>query len=318
MKTLHPGRSGRHRDDRPENVGADGSHARDLRREIETLVDQTVERVLACPVKIEPTFEGFGELLSVLRSATTVEGLLIERAIGLAVRACNDLVAVPLERPLPILAAARAFLKRNAWTKAGSLRLDAEVHSTESYRPDHLIVDVRQHRALLLDVKRSVVSYKPGHLSNLRERMMAAALVVRDVLEREHDVPPLERAEIAIIDASGDAVDHAAAIFGTADLDALRGMDGVTEAVEAARQLFGARIRDIVLERCRAVVAKHDLNPGSGASRARPNSDAARSAGAALSVVDDADEAGGGDTRTAFPRHHRRVSVGIASIGGRA
>ncbi len=317
MKTLQPGRSGRHRDDRP-NKDQSGSSAPGLRREIETLVDQTVERVLACPVKIEPTFEGFGELLSVLRSATTVEGLLIERAIGLAVRPCDDLVAVPLDRPLPILAAARAFLKRNAWTKVGSLRLDAEVHSTESYRPDHLLVDVRQHRALLLDVKRSVASYKPGHLSDLRDRMMAAALVVREVLEREHDVPPVERAEIAIIDASGDAVDHAAAIFGTADLDALLWIDGVTQAVETARELFGARIREIVLERCRAVVVMHDPNPGSGASRARPNGDEARSAGAALSVVDDADEEGGGDTRTASLLHHRRVSVGIASIGGRA
>jgi hypothetical protein len=306
MKTLQPGRSGRHRDDRPEKDRR-SSNASSLRREIETLVDQTVERVLACPVKIEPTFDGFGELLSVMRSATTVEGLLIERAIGLAVRPCDDLVAVPLDRPLPILAAARAFLKRNAWTKAGSLRLDAEVHSTESYRPDHLLVDVRQHRALLLDVKRSVASYKPGHLSDLRERMMAAALVVRDVLEREHDVPPVERAEIAIIDASGDAVDHSAAIFGTADLDALLGIDGVTEAVETARQLFGARIRDIVLERCRAVVVMHDPNPNPGNGETSPRQ-----------IADDADANGGDGTKTAFLRQHRRVSVGIASIGGRA
>ena len=91
----------------------------------------------------------------------------------------------------------------------------------------------------------------------------------------------------------------------------------MTEAVDTARRIFGARVREIVLERCRAVVAKHDPDPGRGAARARPKIDEARCSGGALSIVDDADEEDGRGTRTALPRHHRRVAVGIASIGGR-
>jgi hypothetical protein len=132
---------------------------------------------------------------------------------------------------------ARAFLRRNDWGKASALRLASEVHTREFYRPDLLVVDARDHRALILDIKRSVASHKPKALTELRSRMMAAALVTRDWLERECDAPAVERVEIAIIDGSGDPADNENAIFAIADLDRLLGIEGAGEASGALRSL---------------------------------------------------------------------------------
>jgi hypothetical protein len=51
----------------------------------------------------------------------------------------------------------------------------------------------------------------------------------------------------------------------------------------------------------------HDPNPNPGNGETSPRQ-----------IADDADANGGDGTKTAFLRQHRRVSVGIASIGGRA
>jgi len=106
-----------------------------------------------------------------------MEGGLLERGIKAICQCRDELVVVPLDAPLPVLPEAKAFLKRNDWSKAAALRLASEVHTREFYRPDLLVVDAIRHRALILDIKRSVTSHKPNVLADLRTRMMAAALV---------------------------------------------------------------------------------------------------------------------------------------------
>ncbi|NMG37874.1 hypothetical protein GRZ55_01315 [Chelativorans sp. ZYF759] len=291
------------------------------------LVDDTVSQVLACPAKPDPAFEGFEELLAPIRSATTLEGSLLERGIK-AICACrNDLTVVPLETPLPVLPEAKAFLRRNDWSKASALRLNSEVHTREFYRPDLLVVDAHQHRALILDIKRSVLSHKPKVLLELRTRMMAAALVARDWLERECDAPAVERVEIAIVDGSGEPADHAKAIFALTNLDSLLGIEGAFEAIVVLRRLYGARIREFMLERCRAVVGAMAC----GADRAAvpmPGNQSLSPPRTEMGDVDSdwdkRDRRNGIDkgpaTRphTAVPfKWDGRVSVGIAAFGGR-
>lgn len=319
-----------HDDGRSDAVSHTSGHA-DLDRLLPVfhrLVDDTVSQVLACPAKPDPAFEGFEELLAPIRSATTLEGSLLERGIK-AICACrNDLTIVPLETSLPVLSEAKAFLKRNDWSKASALRLGSEVHTREFYRPDLLVIDAHQHRALILDIKRSVLSHKPKVLLELRTRMMAAALVARDWLERECDAPAVERVEIAIVDGSGEPADHAKAIFSLADLDRLLGIEGAYEAIIMLRRLYGARIREILLERCRAVVRSmaEVLDEGAAESSEIVPVSAARSGLGAIEsdgTVWDEDE--GAKTGTAemlrpaspFARD-RHVSVGIASMRGRA
>lgn len=155
------------------------------------LVEETVAQVEACPLRPDVTFDGYESLIAAIRSATTLEGTLLEKGIALVAAANPDLVLIGLERPLPVHEAARAVFRRNDWSRAAGLRLDSEVATREHYMPDLLIVDGTRNLALIVDVKRSAASYKPRTLAELRSRMMASALVVRDVLEREHDAPPI-------------------------------------------------------------------------------------------------------------------------------
>ncbi len=276
--------------------------------------------------KPDPTFVGFEELLAPIRSATTLEGALLERGIEAVCSCRDDLVMVPLENPLPVLPEARAFLRRNEWSKASGLRLGSEVHTREFYRPDLLVVDRSLHRALLLDIKRSVASHKPKVLAELRTRMMAAALVTRDWLERECDAPPVERVEIAIIDGSGDPADHARAIFALSDLDQLIGITGAAKAIEALRHLYAARLREILLPRCRSIAG---VAGGSGNQRSDPGTgttglderfdgrdDGSDDAGGVIGGIT-RNGAGSGKAEATVLRHDARVSVGIASLGGR-
>lgn len=291
------------------------------------LVDETLAQVLACPPKPDTTFDGYEGLLAAVRSATTLEGMLLEKGIALVAAANPDLVLVPLERPLPVHEAAKAVFRRNDWSKASGLRLDSEVAAREFYKPDLLIVDGTRQLALILDVKRSVASCKPRTLSELRSRMMASALVVRDVLERDHDAPPVARADIAIIDGSGDCRDEARGIFALDDLDWMLRIEGAAAAIGRLRELYGRNVRAVLDERCRAIVrprlnGRHS-HGGSGERLGDPANEEAASAALDDRVEDETDEERPGSAglaeaheglegvppRTAMPR----VQVGIAS-----
>lgn len=235
------------------------------------LVDDTIAQVLACPAKPDPTFEGFGDLLAVIRSATTLEGALLEKGIALVAGCHPDLDRIHLDRPLPVHDAAKAIFRRNDWARASSLRLDSQTVTREFYRPDLLLIDGARQLGLMLDIKRSVASLKPRALVDLRARMMASALVTRDMLEREYDAPPIARVEIAIIDCSGERRDEARGILTLADLDWLIGIEGAAAALAHLRRIYGSEVRRLLDERCRAIVGPQRLIAAGGA--VRPPSD---------------------------------------------
>lgn len=271
------------------------------------LVAETVAQVKACPAKPDATFDGYERLLVAIRSATTLEGTLLERGIALIAAINPDLTLVQLERPLPVHETAKAVFRRNDWAKASALRLDSEVATREFYRPDLLIVDGRRQVALVIDVKRSVASYSQRILNDLRSRMMASALVVRDVLERDHDVPPVARADIAIIDSAGDSREEAKAIFTLTDLDWMLRIEGAAAAIIHLRALYGVAIRQLLDERCKAVMLTRpglqehgNTDDDSAVDNAPEPSDMTTPAQAKRSMPDS-------------QRQHRRIAVGIAS-----
>lgn len=220
----------------------------------ERFVADAVVQVAACPAKPDATFHGYESLLAAIRSATTLEGALLEKGIALVAAANPDLTLVRLERALPVHDAAKAVFRRNDWSKASGLRLDSDVATREFYKPDLLLVDSGRQLALIIDVKRSVASYKARTLAELRSRMMASALVVRDVLERDHDVPPVARADIAIIDGAGDCKDEAQGIFALNDLDWMLRIKGACAAITCLRDLYGQSVRSLLAQRCAAIV----------------------------------------------------------------
>ena len=273
----------------------------------EQIVAEIVAQVKACPAKPDVTFDGYERLLVAIRSATTLEGTLLEKGIALIVSANSDLTLVQLERPLPVHETAKAVFRRNDWAKASGLRLDSEVATREFYRPDLLIVDGFRQLALVIDVKRSVASYSQRILNDLRSRMMASALVVRDVLERDHDVPPVARADIAIIDGAGDSRDEAKAIFTLTDLDWMLRIDGAADAIIHLRDLYGLAIRQLLDERCKAVMLTRP------SLQSHENTDNRFDAEEAPEPSDLTTLMTGQGTPPCGQRQHRRIAVGIAS-----
>ena len=228
----------------------------DLIPDFERIVAETIAQVEACPAKRDPTFEGYEELLAAVRSATSLEGALLKRAIALVVGKNPELSLIHLERPLPVHQAAKVLFLRDDWARASMIRRDTEVVTREYYRPDLLVVDRAQQHALLLDIKRTVSSYSPSAIVTLRSRMMASALVVREVLERKYDVPSVSRASIAIIDAAGDTRSEAEGILGLNDLDWLLRIDGAGRAITHLRELYGAQIRAILQKHCETIMGQ--------------------------------------------------------------
>ncbi|MDJ1466140.1 hypothetical protein [Nitratireductor sp. GZWM139] len=228
----------------------------ELRSDFERIVSDTIAQVEACPAKLDPIFEGYQPLLAAVRSATSLEGALLKRAIALVVGKNPELSLIHLERPLPVHQAAKVLFLRDNWARASMIRRDAEVVTREYYRPDLLVVDREQQQALLLDIKRTASSYSPCAIVTLRSRMMAGALAVREVLERKYDAPSVSRASIAIIDAAGDTRSEAEGILGLSDLDWLLRIDGAGHAITHLRELYGAKIRAILQKHCETIMGQ--------------------------------------------------------------
>ena len=240
--------------DEADTPSAATSLLEELRSDFERIVADTIAQVEACPAKLDPTFEGYQALLAAVRSATSLEGALLKRAIALVVGKNPKLSLIHLERPLPVHQAAKVLFLRNDWAGASMIRRDAEVITREYYRPDLLVVDRAQQHALLLDIKRTVSSYSPSAIVTLRSRMMASALAIREVLARKYDVPSVSRVSIAIIDATGDTRSEAEGILGLNDLDWLLLIDGAGRAIRHLRELYGAKIRAILQGHCETIV----------------------------------------------------------------
>lgn len=226
-----------------------------LRPDLERLVAQAVNAVRACSAKPDDTFGDWGELVAAIRSTAFHEGMLLERGVA-RLALCNpNLIVVPLDRPMPIVPAAREILRRNDGPLRG-IRLSPEVHARESYAPDIVIVDKQRHTALILDVKRSLASYETRRLNELRSRMMAAAMIASDWLSIECRTPPIGDVAIAIIDGSDDAVDHDRGVWGLSEIGELLEVNGAGGAMAMLRDRFGEEVRRILSERCRTVLQR--------------------------------------------------------------
>lgn len=231
-----------------------------LRPDLERLVAQAVDAVRACSAKPDPTFGSYAELVAAIRSTAFHEGKLLERGVA-RLALCNPaLIVVPQDRPMPIVPAAREFLRRNEGPLRG-IRLSPEVHARESYAPDLVIVDTVRHAALVLDVKRSLASYETRRLNDLRSRMMAAAMIASDWLSLECRTPPVGDVSVAIIDGSDEMADHDRGVWGLSEIGDLLEVNGAGEAMAMLRDLFGREVRSILAERCRAVTM-HELGVG--------------------------------------------------------
>jgi len=157
---------------------------------------------------------------------------------------------------MPIVPAAREFLKRNEWSSLEGIRLRSEVHARESYTPDLVLVNGKRHAALIMDVKRSLASYQERRLNALRQRMMSVALIAADWLYVECKAPAVSEVGIAVVDGADEASDHTKGIFGLSELGHLLEVAGAGEALAYLRTMFAARVHEELERECRDVLAR--------------------------------------------------------------
>lgn len=214
-----------------------------------SLVEESIRAVLSGETRDDVTFGDYASLVGFCRSTVMQEGRLLEMAIEQAIQRNPDLKLLPTS-PMPIVPAAQEMLKRTPPDEIKGVRFPSRVHATESYKPDIFVVNRTRHSGLILDVKRSLGSYRPQEVDRLRFRMLAVAAIATEWVA-EHQGPLLVRIETAIIDGADEVSDPEHGVFRLSEIDELLECDGAAEYVRQVREAFSERVQDELGRRCR-------------------------------------------------------------------
>lgn len=208
------------------------------------LVDEIVSSGLSRDALDRALDTGMVEVTSVLRAVPAAEGRLLERGIAL-VAACNpDLVVLTQNLRLPVTKAASELVEMNDPTLYRSLSLDADSGGRRTYTPDLLILNKRTEIAHLVDVKRSLGSYELSRIAELKNRMLAAALVVPDLLYKEHRRLRAKEVRVVILNAENQRADIDGGVWPLSHLDHLLEVDDAGSVMAHLRELFQRRVEE--------------------------------------------------------------------------
>ena len=213
-----------------------------LRDRFDKIIDEVIASSLSTEALAQSLSCGLDEIGTILRSIPGHEGRLMERGIAL-IAGCNpDLVVLTQNLRLPVTPAALQLVEKNAPQHYRSLTLDADHGGRKTYTPDLLILNRRTRVAHVVDVKRSLVSYESTRIDDLRNRMLAASLVVPDLLYKEHR--RLVADEVRVVILSGDArkCNVEGGIWPLSHLDHLLEVTGAGETIELFKKRFDDRI----------------------------------------------------------------------------
>ena len=144
--------------------------------DVDRLADEAMKAASAGEVRDDLTFGDYAYLFGFFRSAVIQEGWLVEMAIEQAVLSNPDLKLLPA-KAMPIVPTAQEMLKRTPSDEIKGGRFPSRAHATETYKPDLFVMNRTSHSGLILDVKRSLGSYRPQAVDRLRFRMLAVAAI---------------------------------------------------------------------------------------------------------------------------------------------
>lgn len=231
----------------PVVVTAVYPHAADLdamRPALEALIKDIVSTSLSIETLEKALSAGMSEIASVLRSVPVAEGRLLERGIALVAGLNPDLVVLTKNIKLPVTRAASELVAMNDPALYRSLSLDADSGGRKTYTPDLLILNRRTEVAHLIDVKRSLGSYELSRIAELKHRMLAAALVVPDLLYKEHRRLHAKEVRVVILNAENQRADIEGGVWPLSDLDHLLEVDRAGSAMAQLRDLFQSRVEE--------------------------------------------------------------------------
>ena len=260
MSTSNPRSDNRPHPVLPGSPGSGLAHAIDreaVMPDLQTLVGNAIQTIEATQPAPDAILGGFVRLTSLCRSVSFHEGKLLEAALIRLAEANPDLLVLSQGLRLPLTKAAVEAVANNPVEKLRSLTLDSEVAARACYTPDLVIVDRARSSAMLLDMKRSIVSYADtNRLEELKAKMMAAALILPDWLYRERKRLYVDQVAIGIVDGASSTSDHDNGIWRLADIDGLIDVEGAAAAMDAMRHQFGARVQRLLREEARLALTQ--------------------------------------------------------------
>lgn len=213
-----------------------------MRPQMDALVDEVVSSMLSAELLRKALAAGMNEIASVLRAVPICEGRLLERGIALVAKRNHDLVVLTENLRLPVTKAAAELVAMNDPSLVKSLSLDADNGGRKSYTPDLLILNRTTKVAHLVDVKRSLGSYEVSRIAELKQRMLAAALVVPDLLFKEHRRLHVEEVRVVILNAENQRTDIEGGVWPLNHLDHLVETTGAGRLMAHLRGLFQQQV----------------------------------------------------------------------------
>lgn len=234
------------------------THAVDLealKRRFDILIGELSAQPFSAGALSNALAGGVNEAAAILRAIPVQEGRLLERGIGIIASLNPDLVVLTQNLRLPVTKTALELVAKNDPKHFRSLTLDADTGGRKTYTPDLILVNRTTKLAHVIDVKRSLGSYELSRINDLKSRMLAAALIVPDLLYREHHRLVAEEVRVVILNAENQRSDIAGGIWPLSDLDHLVEVGGAGEALGMLRELFHTRIDE------NWTLARHALAP---------------------------------------------------------
>lgn len=214
-----------------------------LEARLDNLIDELVDSSLSAELLAQSLAGGMDDIATMVRAIPGHEGRLIERGIALVAKCNPDLVVLTQNLRLPVTATALQLVGMNEPQHYRALTLDADHGGRKTYTPDLLIVNSRTKVAHVVDAKRSLISYESARIDELKNRMLAGALVVPDLLYKEHRRLVAEEVRIVILNAENRKTDIDAGIWPMSHLDHLVEVAGAGEAIGSLQQNFRSRIK---------------------------------------------------------------------------
>lgn len=213
-----------------------------LKPSLNALIEEIVAPALSTDLLRRALSAGINEITTILRAVPVAEGRLLERGIALIANLNAGLVVLSGNLRLPVTKAATELVEMNDPKLYRSLSLDADSGGRKSYTPDLLILNQRTEVVHLVDVKRSLGSYEVSRIAELKNRMLAAALVVPDLLYKEHRRLQAKEVRVVILNAENQRTDIDGGVWPLSHLDHLLEVEGAGVVMANLRHLFQTRI----------------------------------------------------------------------------
>ena len=214
----------------------------DLQTTLHAFVDDLVEGSMSVSAFTTALSGTIDDLSSIFRMQPSLEGHLIEFAIGAVARCNPDLKVLTRNLRLPVLSEALEIVEMNDADHFRALTFNADMRGYKTYTPDLVILNQKTRTAHIIDAKRSVYTYDRVRLDELQKRMKAAGLVLPDFLYKEHKRLAVSEVRVVILTADDRRTDLDNGIWHLSQLDHLIEVDGAGKAIAALQQTFRTRV----------------------------------------------------------------------------